>query len=270
MRRWCSMPWNSLHAILACGLGSCQGSAAMKSSMWRNAESMYWGAGVLFMLGRLEPGQGVNFPRILGKSPSFVLLRRRKIHPKNRPKIKIASEQVSLNNFCWGLVSQERRQKFVRTFRKSSCKRGVSDGISGFGLGFWASIVAMQKGETNKKRTRKKNKNQRTPPIGAPKQKKKSNFSSNCMSLSKTLRSLGQDWSREKLYTPPPPSPHFGQKAFLRGMGGGGVYFEGPPGQDFIRPPSLYAPHPLKGIFRCGGVGVYKIWPRNWSAPSAG
>ena len=52
---------------------------------------------------------------------------------------------------------------------------------------------------------------------------------------------------------PPPPPPHFGEKTFFRERGGG-VYFEAPPRQDFIRPPLLY---PLKGYFQgWGGGGV--------------
>ena len=38
-------------------------------------------------------------------------------------------------------MSQERRQKFARTFRKSPHERGVLFGIPGFGVGFWASTI---------------------------------------------------------------------------------------------------------------------------------
>ena len=50
--------------------------------------------------------------------------------------------------------------------------------------------------------------------------------------------------SRRKLYTPPPPFPHFWPKGIFQGRGGGGVYFEPPRGRNFIRPPLLCAPHP--------------------------
>ena len=64
-------------------------------------------------------------------------------------------------------------------------------------------------------------------------------------------------------YIRPPPFPHFWLKGIFQGRGVGGVYFEAPRGRNFIRPPPLlYTPHPWKGIFRGGGVGVYKIWPR--------
>ena len=46
--------------------------------------------------------------------------------------------------------------------------------------------------------------------------------------------------SRVKLYTPPPPTPISGHKAFFRG-GGGGVYFEAPRGRNFIPPPPFYS-----------------------------
>ena len=75
--------------------------------------------------------------------------------------------------------------------------------------------------------------------------------------------------SREKLYTPPPLPPFLAKRHFS-GEGGGGVYFEGPRGRNFICPPFLYAPRPQEGIFRGGGVGVYKIWPRKilmWIVP---
>ena len=62
--------------------------------------------------------------------------------------------------------------------------------------------------------------------------------------------------SREKLYTPPSPR-HFQGR-------GVGVYVLRPPrSRNLISPPPLllYTPHPSKGVFRSGGVGVYKIWP---------
>ena len=63
-------------------------------------------------------------------------------------------------------------------------------------------------------------------------------------------------------YAPPPPPPIFGQQAFLRGEGGGGVYFEAPCGRIFITPPSFIRPPPLGRNFSGVGGGVYKIWPR--------
>ena len=67
---------------------------------------------------------------------------------------------------------------------------------------------------------------------------------------------------REELYTPPPPPPHhFGQKAFLREMGG--VYISNPPAAGIYTPPSFARPPPLPGNFQGWVGGVYKIWPRS-------
>ena len=66
------------------------------------------------------------------------------------------------------------------------------------------------------------------------------------LSLSLSL-SVFQD---EIIY--PPPPPFLDIRHFL-GEGGGGVYFEAPRARNFIPPPFLYTPHPLKGIFRGGG-----------------
>ena len=56
-------------------------------------------------------------------------------------------------------------------------------------------------------------------------------------------------------YIRPPPLP-----PFLRGRGF--VYFEAPRGRNFIRPPILYAPHPLEGYFQgWGGWGCIIFGP---------
>ena len=59
--------------------------------------------------------------------PIFAMFRGGKSTQKNPPKIKSSFEQVFLNNFRRVPDSRHRgrRQKFARTFRKSSCKRGV-------------------------------------------------------------------------------------------------------------------------------------------------
>ena len=51
-------------------------------------------------------------------------------------------------------MSQGRRQKFTRTFRKSSCVNAVLFGISEFWVGFGASIIWWQK-KNNKQKTHK-------------------------------------------------------------------------------------------------------------------
>ena len=57
---------------------------------------------------------------------------------------------------------------------------------------------------------------------------------------------------------PPPLTPCYGQKAFLKGGGGG--YILNTPAAGFLYPPSLlYIPHPWEGIFWGWGVGVHKI-----------
>ena len=69
--------------------------------------------------------------------------------------------------------------------------------------------------------------------------------------------------SREKLHMLPAPSPprclairHFQGR-------GVGVWFEGPRGRYFIRPPLLYTLLEVPGrVFSGLGVGVHKIWPR--------
>ena len=49
--------------------------------------------------------------------------------------------------------------------------------------------------------------------------------------------------SREKLYTTPPPSPHFWPKGIFQRRGWGCI-FRGPTRQEFYTPPFLYTPHP--------------------------
>ena len=61
-----------------------------------------------------------------------------KNHPKKKRIWKSFSEQLLLSTW---LASQGSRQKFTRTFRKSSCERGVFFCISGFWVGFGASTV---------------------------------------------------------------------------------------------------------------------------------
>ena len=69
------------------------------------------------------------------------------------------------------------------------------------------------------------------------------------ISLSFSLRIQG-----EIIYAPP-PSPILAKRHFS-GEGGGVVYFEGPRGRNFIRPP-FYTPPPLGGYFQgWGGGGV--------------
>ena len=61
------------------------------------------------------------------------------------------------------------------------------------------------------------------------------------------------------IHPPPPPVRPFLAMRHFSGEGGGGAYFEAPRGRNFIPPPLLYTPHPKEGLFRGGGVGVYKI-----------
>ena len=68
--------------------------------------------------------------------------------------------------------------------------------------------------------------------------------------------------SREKLYTPPPPLPHFWPEGIFQGRGGGVVYFEAPRGRNFIRPPLLYTPPTPRRVFSgVAGWGCIKIGP---------
>ena len=61
--------------------------------------------------------------------------------------------------------------------------------------------------------------------------------------------------SRERFLTPPPsPLPPSLAKRDFPGEGGGGVYFEGPRGRNFIPPPFIHAP-PLGGQFQGWGGG---------------
>ena len=62
---------------------------------------------------------------------------------------------------------------------------------------------------------------------------------------------------QEKLYTTPPPSPpYFGQKAFLRGRGGG-VYMSNRPAAGILYAAPLYTPPPpLEGYFQGWGGEV--------------
>ena len=72
-----------------------------------------------------------------------------------------------------------------------------------------------------------------------------------------------KDFSRENLYTPPPPLPPFLAKRHFSGEGGGGVYFEAPRGRNFIRPPPPFIhPPPLEGYFQ--GWGCIKFGPVVW------
>ena len=83
-------------------------------------------------------------PRCLLLGEGFSYVRGGNSTRKNPPKIKKkSSEHVFLNNFRRAPDSchREKKQKFERTFRKSSCKRGVFFGISGFWVGFWGSIA---------------------------------------------------------------------------------------------------------------------------------
>ena len=78
-----------------------------------------------------------------------------------------------------------------------------------------------------------------------------------CLSLS----------SREDLYTPPPPSPHFWPKGIFQGRGVGVVYFEAPRGRNFIRPPPFYTPPtPRRVISGVGGWGCIKFGPASLSS----
>ena len=64
---------------------------------------------------------------------------------------------------------------------------------------------------------------------------------------------------RYTLVHPPPLPLDFGQKAFLRERGGGGVYFETPRGRIFITPPLSYTPPTHRRLFS-GVRAVYKVW----------
>ena len=82
---------------------------------------------------------------------------------------------------------------------------------------------------------------------------------------STAARVLSQPASRknnfqgEIIYAPPP----FGQKAILRGRGGG-VYILNPPWQDFYTPPSFIRPPTPRRIFSgVGGWGCIKFGPPN-------
>ena len=77
-----------------------------------------------------------------GGRPLFAYLIEEENPPEKNPlKIKKFIWTSLSEQFLSGswLISQEGRQKFARTFRKSSCKRGVFFGVSGFGVGFAAS-----------------------------------------------------------------------------------------------------------------------------------
>ena len=66
---------------------------------------------------------------------------------KNPPKIdkKTLSEQVFLNNFHWVPDSCHREEgKSSRELFEKARVNAVSFGISGFGVGFWASIVEVR------------------------------------------------------------------------------------------------------------------------------
>ena len=63
---------------------------------------------------------------------------------------------------------------------------------------------------------------------------------------------------------PPPPTPFSGHEAFFRG-GGWGCIFWGPTRKVvYTPPPPFYTPPTPRRVFSgVGGLGVYKIWPRN-------
>ena len=74
----------------------------------------------------------------------------------------------------------------------------------------------------------------------------------------------------EIIYTPPPPPPHFWLKGIFEGRGWGCIFW-GPTRQEFYNPPPFYAPPTPRRVFSgVGGVGVYKIWPRNFGIPTGG
>ena len=62
---------------------------------------------------------------------------------------------------------------------------------------------------------------------------------------------------REKLYTPPPPSPIFGQKAFW----GGGVHILSPHAAGFLYAPLFYTPPTPRRVFWGVGGGFIKFGP---------
>ena len=58
------------------------------------------------------------------------------------------------------------------------------------------------------------------------------------LTIERALSVLWMHRSREKIYTPLPPSPILGQKAFFRERGGG-IYFGAPRSRNFLGPPPL-------------------------------
>ena len=64
-----------------------------------------------------------------------------------------------------------------------------------------------------------------------------------------------------KLYTPPPPTPISGHKAFFRGEGGG-VYILRPHAAGILYPPPFYTPPTPRRVFSgVGGGGCIKFGP---------
>ena len=65
--------------------------------------------------------------------------------------------------------------------------------------------------------------------------------------------------SREKLYTPLPPLPFFGQEAFF--MGEGGVYILKPPPVGILYAPLFYTPPTLRRVFpaQCGKLVIFGV-----------
>ena len=72
------------------------------------------------------------------------------------------------------------------------------------------------------------------------------------------LAPIHRQRSREKLYTPPPPSPISGQKAFSRG--GGWVYILRPHAAGILYAPPFYTPPTPRRVYSgVGGWGCIKI-----------
>ena len=110
---------------------------------FRNQEKGVLAKGGFFRIQRHAQGHK-KYPRILGPAVHLALRAPQPRSEEGNPPKKSTqntkrtsfSEQFPLGSW---LVSQGRGQKLARTFRKSSCKRGVFWGISGFWVGCWAS-----------------------------------------------------------------------------------------------------------------------------------
>ena len=85
---------------------------------------------------------GLENSHIKRTPPLRIFFRGGKSIHNSHPKYQCSSEQMFLNKVLLGswLVSQGSRQKFARTFGKSSRKRGGFLGLSGFWVGLLASI----------------------------------------------------------------------------------------------------------------------------------